>query len=67
MDTARISRRSCALTARGDAFFTSRRVQLSLQAVVVAVAFSGAIGLFFGYYPAKKASRLTPIEALRYD
>jgi putative ABC transport system permease protein len=47
--------------------FTRWPTLFSAEAVLLAFVFSGSVGVFFGFYPARKASLLNPIEALRYE
>ena len=47
--------------------FTEWPILFSIQAILLAFLFSGSVGVFFGFYPARKASMLNPIEALRYE
>ncbi|OEZ52486.1 MULTISPECIES: ABC transporter permease [unclassified Duganella] len=53
---------AAAITSTGkfDVFIT-------VQAVVVACGFSSLVGVFFGFYPARRASRLLPVDCLRYE
>jgi putative ABC transport system permease protein len=47
--------------------FTQWPTLLSIRAILLAFLFAGSVGVFFGFYPARKASLLDPIEALRFE
>ena len=49
------------------AHFTGWTTAVPASSVFIAVGFSAGVGVFFGYYPARKAAALNPIEALRYE
>ncbi len=53
--------------AYGIAFFTGLATTISLFSIILAFSVSAGIGIGFGYWPAKKAAKLNPIEALRYE
>ena len=56
-----------ALATWGVAEFAGWQVALSANSVVLAVGFSAAVGVFFGFYPARRAAALLPIQALRHE
>ena len=47
--------------------FAGWPVLIMPESVLIAFSFAGAVGIFFGFYPARKAARLNPIDALRYE
>ena len=47
--------------------FAGWQVSMTASSILLAVGFSAFVGIFFGFYPAQRASRLLPIEALRYE
>jgi putative ABC transport system permease protein len=47
--------------------FTSWAIRISFMSVLISMSFAGGVGIFFGFYPARKAASLNPIDALRFE
>ena len=55
------------LISLGISKFVQISTQVSLSSVILAFSVCAVIGIFFGYWPAKKAAKLNPIETLKYE